>query len=400
MNRICMVTHSMYAPDPRVRREAEALIEAGYAVDVIALREPGGRARQTINGVQVYGLPINRHQGSGIMVYLLEYLSFCLLAFATLTYRYLHRRYTVIQVHTPPDFLVFVTLVPRLLGARVILDLHEIVPELFQERFGLAANHPTIRLLKLIERLACAYAHAVLAVHDRHKEILVARGVNPAKITSIPNCPDERMFDPTRANGRNNGYFTILYHGAVVPRYGLDVLVQAVAHLRRQCPDLRLRILGDGDAWPSVHTLVTELKVDDIVDMPGRVPLAEIPDSIAAADVGVVPNRQNVYTDEILPTKLLEYMAMRRPVVAARTRLMESLFGADQSVLFFEPGNPLDLAERLAQLYHNPIGCKQLVTSAQVSLKSFRWSIVKHTYLGVLTQLKKKQLNSMTTISF
>jgi len=350
MNRICMVTHSMYAPDPRVRREAEALVEAGYAVDVIALREPGGEAHQVISGVRLYGLPISRHQGSGIAVYLLEYLSFCLLAFATLTYCYLRHRYAVIQVHTPPDFLVFVTLVPRLLGARVLLDLHEFVPELFQERFGLAADHPTIRLLKLVERLACAYAHAVLAVHNRHKEVLVTRGVNPAKITSIPNCPDERIFNPTRANSCNDGYFTIMYHGAVVPRYGLDVLVQAVAHLRSQCPELRLRILGDGDAWPAVRALVNELGVDDIVEMPGRVPITKIPASIAEVDVGVVPNHQNVYTDEILPTKMLEY-----------------------------------------QLYHDPIRREQLVTNSQVSLSSFRWSIVKHTYLDILSQLIRKQ---------
>jgi glycosyltransferase involved in cell wall biosynthesis len=387
VNRVCMVTHSVYAPDPRVRREAEALVEAGYAVDVIALRRSGGAARQVINGVQVYGLPVSRHQGSGLGIYLLEYLCFFLLAFFTLTYHYLSRRYIVIQVHTPPDFLVFVTLVPRLLGARVLLDLHEIVPELFQERFGLPTSHPVIRLLALVERLACAYAHAVLAVHDRHREILVARGVNPAKITSIPNCPDGRIFDPTRADGRDNGRFTIIYHGAVVPRYGLDVLVRAVSHLRSRCPDLHLRILGDGDAWPVVRALVSELGMDDIVDIPGRVPLTEIPANIARADVGVVPNRQNVYTDEILPTKLLEYMVMKRPAVVARTRLVESMFGPDQSMLFFEPGNSLDLAERLEQLYHDPVKREQLVANAQISLESFRWPIVKRSYLGILAQL-------------
>jgi len=387
MNRVCMVTHSVYAPDPRVRREAEALVEAGYAVDVIALREPGGEARQTINDVHVYALPISRHQGSGIAVYLSEYLSFCLLAFATLTCRYLRYHYTVIQVHTPPDFLVFVTLIPRLLGARVLLDLHEIVPELFQERFGLTASHPVIRLLKLVERLSCAYAHAALAVHGRHKEILVTRGVNPDKITPVPNCPDERIFDPTRANGHDNNHFTILYHGAVVPRYGVDVLVQAVAHLRSQCPDLRLRILGDGDAWPSVRALVTELGVDDIVDMPGRIPLTDIPNSIAEADVGVVPNRQNIYTDEILPTKLLEYMAMRRPIVAARTRLVESLFGSEQSVLFFEPSNPLDLANRIRQLYNEPQKRKRLVERAQGCYENFRWDTVREKYTSLVSSL-------------
>lgn len=387
MNRICMVTHSIYAPDPRVRREAEALVEAGYIIDVIALRGPDEEARRVINGVQVYALPIGRHQGRGIGVYLLEYLSFCLLAFAMLTYRHLRHRYTVIQVHTPPDFLVFATLIPRLLGARVLLDLHEIVPELFQERFGLAANHPAICLLKLVERLACAYAHAVLAVHERHKEILVARGVNPAKITSIPNCPDERMFSPMHTNDRNNGYFTILYHGAVVPRNGVDVLLRAVAYLRNQYPDLRLRILGDGDAWPAMRALVTELGLDDIVEMPGRIPLTEIPANIVEADVGVVPNHQTIYADIAFPTKLLEYVAMRRPVVAARTRLVESLFGPDQSILFFEPGNPLDLADRVRQLYNEPQVRERLVERAQVSSESFKWEQVREKYVGLVSSL-------------
>lgn len=387
MNRVCMVTHSVYAPDPRVRREAEALVEAGYIVDVIALCDPGGTARPVINGVRVYTLPIRRHQGSGIALYLLEYLGFCLLASAVLAFRYLRRRYAVIQVHTPPDFLVFVTLIPRLLGARVLLDLHEMVPELFQERFGLAASHPIIRVLKLVERIACAYADSVLTVHDRHKEVLVVRGADPTKVTPIPNCPDEKLFDPTRFDGRGNGRFTVIYHGAVVPRYGLDVLVRAVADARSQCSDLCLRILGDGDAWAAVRALVTELGLDDIVDMPGRVPLTDVPANIVAADVGVVPNRQNVYTDEILPTKLLEYMAMGRATVGARTRLVESLFSADRSVLFFEPGDAQDLAERLVLLYHNPAKREHLVANAQHSLEPFRWSTVKQKYLHVLAQL-------------
>jgi len=387
MKKICMITHSIYAPDPRVRREAEALVEAGYTVDVIALRDPGGTMRAVINGVRVYALPIRRRQGSGIAIYLLEYLGFCLLASAVLAFRYLHRRYSVIQVHTPPDFLVFVTLIPRLLGARVLLDLHEMVPELFQERFGLSASHPIIRVLKFVERMACAYADSVLAVHDRHREVLVARGADPAKVTLIPNCPDEKLFDPTRVDGRGNGRFTVIYHGAVVPRYGLDVLVRAVADARSQCSDLCLRILGDGDAWPAVRALVTELELDDIVDMPGRIPLTDVPASIASADVGVVPNRQNVYTDEILPTKLLEYMAMGRPAVVARTRLVESLFKADRSVLFFEPGDAQDLAERLVLLHHNPGKRAQSVANAQRSLKPFRWSTVKQKYLHVVAQL-------------
>jgi len=112
MNRICMVTHSVYAPDPRVRREAEALIEAGYAVDVIALRGPGREARQTIHNVQVYGLPVRRHQGKGIAVYLLEYFSFCLLAFVMLTYRHLRHRYAVIQLSSCLLIAIYGTVTP------------------------------------------------------------------------------------------------------------------------------------------------------------------------------------------------------------------------------------------------------------------------------------------------
>lgn len=390
-NRICMLTHSIYASDPRVRREAEALVEMGYAVDVIALRESNGEAEQVINGVHIYGLPVSRHQGSGVVVYLLEYLSFCLLTLIRLSTLYFQRHYTLIQVHTPPDFLVFVTLLPRLMGTPVLLDLHELVPELFQERFGLAATHWIIRLLKFIEWAACAYAQAVLAVHERHKEVLIARGVNPAKITSIPNCPDERIFDPIRFNGQGNGYFTVLYHGAVVPRYGVDTLVQAVAQLRCQCPNLRLRILGSGDAWPAVRALVTELQLDDIVEMPGRVPLTEIPASISAAQVGVVPNHRNVYTNEILPTKLLEYMVMERPAVVASTQLVVSMFGGRRSMLFFEPGNALDLANQIAQLYHHPAKCEELVANARIDLKAFHWVNVKRNYMNVIDELIKKR---------
>jgi hypothetical protein len=144
--RVLMITHSYYLRDPRVRREAEALAEAGYTVDVICLRDQGEPYRSEVNGVRIYRVPLRRCRG-GFLRYLFEYLAFFVLSGLLLSALQLRRRYRLVHVHNMPNFLVFATLLPRLFGAKVILDMHDPMPELFQLQFKLAPRHWIVRLL-------------------------------------------------------------------------------------------------------------------------------------------------------------------------------------------------------------------------------------------------------------
>ena len=155
--KIAMVVHSYYPADVRVRRECEALADRGDTVDMICLRKPDEAPVETVDNVKVHRLPVQHRRGQGPVAYIREYLNFFLRAFWALTRLHIRNRYRIVQVHNMPDFLVFVTLIPKLTGARVLLDMHDITPELFQSLYGIPEQSTTFALLRFVEQMSLAF---------------------------------------------------------------------------------------------------------------------------------------------------------------------------------------------------------------------------------------------------
>lgn len=392
---ICLITHSGYPVEPRCRRMAEALVAQGYRVDVLALRLPGQVEQEVIDGVQVYRLPVSHHQGAKAMVYLAEYAKFFAAAALRLWRLNRVRRYGLVQVHNPPDALVFSTLLLKWAGVPLILDLRELTPELFMSRFGLARRSLVVQLLTAQEHLACRYADAVLVLHERHRRIMLSRGIPDHKMTQVMNCPDERLFNAREnpASRAPDGAFVVIYHGGMMYRYGVDLLVQAVAQVRGQIPGLRLELYGSGDYQPAVERLAHKLGLTDIVRFHGQQPLEQMPQAIAAADVGVVPMRQDVFTDCGLPTKLLEYVALGVPAVVSCTATTADYFD-DTMVQFFRPGDATELAEKLLLLYRDPELRRSQAQRARSFLAQYNWSTERARYLELVARLIVAQKES------
>lgn len=194
--KMAMVVHSYYPADVRVRRECEALADRGDRVDMICLQKPGESACETVGNVDIHRLPVQHHRGHGQLAYIVEYLNFFLRAFWCLTRLHLREKYPVVQVHNLPDFLVFVTLVPKLLGARILLDMHDITPELFQSLYGISEKSRTFKLLCLAERLSLAYADGVLTVNENIRDLFLTRNPIARKLEVVMNAPDPRYFTP------------------------------------------------------------------------------------------------------------------------------------------------------------------------------------------------------------
>jgi glycosyltransferase involved in cell wall biosynthesis len=387
MEKACMVVHSYYPADPRVRREAEALLDAGWAVDIICLRGSLQRAVENCGGATVYRLPVRRHRGSGIGVYLLEYFVFFMLASLRLIWLQLRRRYDVIQVHTMPDFLVFVGLFPRLMGARVVLDIHDLVPELYMLKFGGNADHPIVRITRWAERQSCAFADHVLTAGEPFRRRLIARGVPGDKVTVVMNSADPRLFSLRQPDThRQDGSFTVMYHGGLFERYGLHIAIQAVAKLHAQVPEIQLRIYGEGEAVTSLQSLIEELKAEAYISLGGFVPLDAIPGLVQQADLGVVPYLQNPFTDLLYPTKAFEYIAMGVPVIISRTGAIVELF-AEVPDLFVDPGDVNQLAQRILELYQNPDRRVQLGDAARRAYAPHTWERQCQAYQLLMGQL-------------
>ncbi|PKO24159.1 MAG: hypothetical protein CVU38_00285 [Chloroflexi bacterium HGW-Chloroflexi-1] len=383
--RIAVITHSRYPVEPRARRMAEACAEQGYAVDVFCLREGDEPVQAVVNGVAIRRLPVARHPGAGALVYLREYLQFFLLAAWRVAREHLRRRYDMVQVHNPPDVLAFASLVPRILGARILYDVRDLAPELFMSRFNAAPDHLLGRTLYASERWACRYAHGITCCTTHAFNVLTGRGVPAEKLTIVMNCPDDRFFGAVALQPKPNG-LRLVYHGTLPHRYGVNLLIRALPQLAREIPGLRLDIIGFGDTQPALEALARELGVDSITHFHGYVPLERIPAAIQGADLGVVPMRKDIFTDCGLPTKLLEYVALGIPAVVSRTVTTTEYF-ADDMVQYFAPDNVADLTTQILALYRDPMRAAQLAANARRFIDEHNWAHEKAGYLRLVDHL-------------
>ncbi len=386
-----MIVHSYYEEDPRVRREAEALVARGRPVHVIALRRPEDGRDGILNGVRITRLDVQRHQGAGLWTYLREYVSFLVRAGWTATRTQRRHRYALVQVHSLPDFLVFAALPLKLVGVPVVLDLHEAMPEFFETRFPSMRSPLVRRALLLQERLSIAFANRVLSVNELMAERLVDLGVPSSKVTIVPNSPNLDLFDPTahrRRAFREDGALRVIYTGALTPTYELDVAVDAIAHLATERPELdpRLELYGRGDSEEPLRARISGLGIADRVTFHGRIPIEEVPRAVAAADVGIAPTRLDGFTAVTISAKIFEFGAMGKPVVASRIPLVERTFSPD-AVLTYPPGDVAELAAGIARLADDPLEREARTARTATRVRELGWAREADRYADLVDRL-------------
>ena len=388
--RICMVAYTHYATDPRCRREAEALAARGDSVDFICLSGKGEPSAETVEGVRIRRLSIGRYRGDSLWSYFLSYAWFFVAASFVLFTGHLRRKYDVIHVHTLPDLMVFVSVLPRLMGGRVVLDMHELSPELWSDKLKKHPDGLSIRLLKVIERISLSWADALVLATDPQAELLLARSGWRKPHYVVMNLPDPSLFRCSSGGTRSGpeaGAFKIVHHGTLVHRSGVDIAVRALAEIGTEIPEAQLFIYGAGDFRPAIEQEVRELELQHRVRMSdGMLPLAEIPAAICDAQVGVTPNRNGEIMKLALPSKMLEYMALGIPVIVSKTPAVARYLD-DSMVLFFEPGNVSDLARCLLKLYREPEVGRALARNAARFLEGHSWDREKLKLFSLIDSL-------------
>jgi glycosyltransferase involved in cell wall biosynthesis len=388
MTKILGITRSYYLlADTRSRREAEALAMRGDQVDFIALAEPNHPPIEVINNVRVIRLPLSRYRGSSNLRYILSYFKFFIFASLKTCSLFLKNRYQVIHVHTMPDFIVFVALIPKLLGAKVILDMHETMPELYMSKFGLPENHFLIRLIKFQEKISFMFADKILCVHEPHKALLIKRGAQEKKITVVLNLPDPQIFgNRTSADSmdKQDDKLRIVYHGTVAERLGLDIALKAFHEVVQEFPDARFEIYGDGDFSKKVEELIQELGLEKNVYFSKKFfRLEEVLSFIRGATFGIIPNRKDSATEYMLPVKMLEYLYVGIPVIVPKLLTINYYFD-ENSMAFYTPGDYHQLAQVIIRLYLNKTERRKLIENSQKFLDRFSWDLMKQELFKVI----------------
>jgi len=391
--RHCMVVHSHYPiGEPRVERQAKALIQRGYQVDVICLRSDQEKSFERVDGVDIFRLPVQRHRGRGPAIQMLEYMVFFVLAFFRLSLLYLQRRYESVQIHNLPDFLVFAALVPKIGGARIILDLHDLMPEFFASSFKTGMKNAAVRLLLVQEKLSCWFANHVITVTELWRKSLIGRGVAAEKVSVVMNVADDAIFQrlviPVTGNEeKQNDSFNLIYHGTLAHRYGIDLLIEALAKVHPQIPNIHLVIHGRGEFIEELRRQAQALNIESLITFSTQyLPMTDIPRMIQQADLGIVPYRRDIFTDGILPTKLMEYVALGVPVLAADTPIIRQYF-SETMVQYFQPGDANDLARNIQWLYQHRDRLAALAQNADQFNLQYSWNNIADNYAETLNRL-------------
>jgi glycosyltransferase involved in cell wall biosynthesis len=386
----CMLAYTFYDADNRVRRYAEALVRRGDQVDAIALAREGQPAFEVIRGVRVFRIQKRTIDETGPFSYLIKLLLFFVRSAWFLTVRAFREPYDLIHVHSVPDFEVFATIVPRLLGSAVILDIHDIVPEFYASKFRVGEGSLIFRALIMIERLSIAYSsHVVIANHLWYDK-LTHRSVRPEKCTAIINYPDPSIFSRRGGPARDDNEFQMCYPGTLSWHQGIDLAVEAMALLRDEIPELRLQLIGDGPERENLKRLIRERGLEDRISLTGLIPMEKVAEVMAGIDLGIVPKRADGFGNEAFSTKIMEFMAMNVPVLASRTRVDEYYFH-DGIVQFFESGNVRDLAGKIKMLYEDPQRRAELRSQSADFIAQNSWDIRRHEYFGLVDRLAPRR---------
>jgi glycosyltransferase involved in cell wall biosynthesis len=401
---VCMINYSNYVMDTRVRRAAETIAALpAYKVSVLTLKQSEHPKQYTLNGVNVRELNIAKYRGKSGLRYISSYGRFMVLAFIACTKLLLRESVDIVHVHNMPNFIVFAATLPRIVGKKVILDIHDTMIETyfakFQKNDTMLISRIFQEILKMEESLSCKMAHRIICVNHVQKDALLKRGIPEEKMIVSLNVPDPERLKRQQAPSHgysSNGKFNLVYHGTMAKRLGIDLAIRAIAELSTTIPDIIFHVVGEGDDLEEFMQLSRELRAEQFVRFSGKsIPFEELVGLLRTMEAGLVPNRQNAATELMLPIKLLECVAIGVPVIVPRLKAIEYYF-TDDMVTYFEPENMDSLVNSIRFAYKNRSLIKEKTKNAVRFMDTYRWDRHKFELINLYRSLVESQQETVS----
>lgn len=386
--KICMLSYSFYERDNRVRRYAEALVKRGDDIEVFAIGKNDTPKEEMISGVKVRRIQNRVVNEKRKIEYLFRLFLFLIKSFYHVSLNHIRSPYQLVHVHSVPDFEVFAVLLPKIMGSKIILDVHDIVPEFYTSKFNNGRVSAVTKALILVERWCCKFADHVIISNDIWKEVIINRSVNKSKCTTIINYPDTSIFKSDDKKDRGDSDFIAMYPGTLNYHQGVDIAIRAIAQVRNTIPNIKFQVYGTGPLLSKLQKIIQEMELQNNVILFGMVPLHEIAKKMVAADLGIVPKRAEGFGNEAFSTKILEFMALGVPVIASDTKI-DRLYFNDSIIQFYRSGDESDLAEKIVTLYNDKQKRINMSQNAYKFAMENCWENKKELYFNIVDSLVK-----------
>jgi glycosyltransferase involved in cell wall biosynthesis len=354
--KLLIIVENLPVPfDRRVWQEARTLQKAGAQVSIICPKGKGyDESYQYLEGIHIYRHPLPV-DARGPLGYLAEY-STALFWETALAWKVLWKHgFDTIQGCNPPDLIFLIAWQFKMLGKRYIFDHHDINPELFEAKFGKRGFF--WKLLRMCEWLTFRAADVVISTNKSYQKVAIERGgKDPSKVFVVRSGPDLSRVKPAAPNTKlkNGRDFLVGYVGVMGDQEGIDLLLESVAHLvhAKGREDVQFALVGGGPALENLKSLTKQLDVEDFVTFYGRAPDQTLFEVLSTADVCVNPDRVNPMNDKSTMNKILEYMALGKPIV--QFDVTEGRYSAMDASLYAQANDPLDFAEKIEALLASP----------------------------------------------
>lgn len=410
--RILMFVENSYPQDTRVKNESDALTAAGYAVTVVCMRKKGQAKSEVLDGIQIYRMPrLELFQKTpspnpsffervvlklkSVMGYFSEYVYFTTACFTMSIYVALKHGFDAIHAHNPPDTLWAVALPWRLIGKKYVFDHHDLCPELYRSRYG-AENDFLARVLQFVEWCNLKLANVTIATNESYKQFHIERGGRrPETIFVVRNGPNKRRMQVATASPRLRamGKKILVYIGSLNPQDGVDYLLRSLKHLRYDLKreDFYCVIMGSGDSLEDLRKMAEELKLSDLVELPGFVSDKDLQENLAAADICMDPDPSSPLNDVSTWIKIMEYMACGKAIVSFD--LKETRYSARDAALFVPPNDEMAFARATAELMDDAARRETMGKYGRDRVeKELQWSVVSKNLVAAYDSLKLRRV--------
>ncbi len=378
---IVIIAYTQISTDARVIRAAKAASEADFSIDFYTLNEDNSFSIDGVNIIRSKQYQIR----AGFIKYIISYLKFFLFCLYNVSKNYFKKRYAVCHINNMPNFLVFSCIIPKLFGAKLILDVHDLIEELMEVRF---CNKNFRSILRFEERISANFCDVIISVNELHKERFKKIGIRK-KIIPILNISDSKSVDNI-GKKFNNKTVKIVYAATITKQVGIETLIYSIYKLRERINNFKLFIYGDGPSLKENIRLVNKLNLNNIIIFSKRwLPFNELSNEYDNAHIGVVPTSRNRLTDLCLGAKTTEYYAKKIAVVLSDTLSHNHYFS--DCALLFKAGDPKDLADKLYMLIKDRELMKEYAEKGYEYYLKNPWSKYKKRYMDLLNELANKK---------